>query len=142
MHWDPLALLWAATALTALVIELHTQTVYLLAAAVAFFAGAAVGFAGGGAPWQFVAIGLFCLAGFPTASLVRHHQQRQAPLGAADIGLEVTVLSISPNGLRVSYRGTEWDAVMPEGTAAPGETLRITATKGSTLEVAHKLQPR
>lgn len=138
MHLDFLFFIWAGAALAAVVVELHSQTIYLLALAAAFAAGAVLALAGGRTEWQLVAVGTVCLAGFPAAGWVRRHQARQPGLGPADVGLEATVLEAAGGALRVRYRGSEWDAVLVGGEAAPGDRLRIAGMRGSTLEVTGK----
>lgn len=126
--------LWIGLAVAAMVVELHAGTAYLLAAVVGFAMGGGLGLAGYGIVWQLCGIGIALLAGYPVAAWYRRKQAALSEL-LPDIGLEVEVLDAGPKGLRVSYRGSEWNATVPGGFAAAGDRLRIAAVRGNTLEL-------
>ncbi|HET9785128.1 MAG TPA: NfeD family protein, partial [Terriglobales bacterium] len=122
-------------AVLAAVIELHAQTVYLLAVAAGFFVGGLLGVGGARLEYQLIAVAGVLAAGYPLAHGYRARQSRK-DLDPADIGLEVEVISASASGLRVRYRGTEWNAHLAGAAAAAGERLRITGIHGNTLQLA------
>jgi membrane protein implicated in regulation of membrane protease activity len=126
---------WVGVGVLAALIELHAQTVYLMAVAAGFFVGGLLGLGGARLEYQLIAIAVVLAAGYPLAHKYRARQARQV-LDAADIGLEVEVIAAGPAGLRVRHRGTEWNATLPGATAVPGERLSIARVDGSTLELA------
>jgi len=138
MSADAYALIWVALALLAIVAELHSRTIYLLALAAALGTAAGLGFAHASLGSQLLALGLVCLAGFPVAAWVRRHQSHGLALAPADIGQEVRVVAETPSGLRVFYRGSVWDAIYTGPAAAVGDHLRIAALRGSVLELTPK----
>lgn len=125
-------------ALVALVVELHSHTIYLLAATTGLAVAGALGLAGLGWPGQLVVTAALMAGGFPLAALYRRHQPRAAALVPADIGQTVIVVASDQDRLRVKYRGTEWDATMPGAGPGPlpGSRLRITALEGNLLTLA------
>lgn len=116
-------------------IELHSHTIYLLAAAAGLGAGAALGFAGLGWTEQLAATAAVMAAGFPIAAHYRRHQARDAALLPADLGQIVSVVAVRDGKLRVFYRGAEWDASCPGPLPALGSRHRIVALHGSVLEL-------
>ena len=122
-------------ALLALVIELHSHTIYLLAAAAGLGAGAALGFAGLGWMEQLAATAVVMAAGFPVAAWYRRHQARDAALLPADLGQIVSVVAARDGKLRVFYRGAEWDASCSGPLPAVGSRHRVVAVHGSVLAI-------
>lgn len=120
------------------VAEMHTLTIYLIAIAVACFAGAATAFLGGGLPVSLAVLGAVAAAGLPVAHWVRARLRNRASeqVSRDDVGRTVTVAESGPGRLRVSYRGTTWDARLADAAAAEptvGQTLRIVDRDGNTL---------
>lgn len=130
------AIAWIVLALLAVLAELHSHTVYLLALAAALGLAGVLGLCGFGPGMQLAALGLVCLGGFPAAGWYRRHQGKRAGLAPADVGAEVVVVTAGAEKLRVYYRGTEWDAVYRGPAVQAGERLRIVGLRGSVLELA------
>ncbi len=121
--------------------EMHTLTIYLIAVAVACFAGGACAFAGGGLTLSLAVVGVVILFGLPAAHWVRGRMKNRASdeVSNDDIGRTVHVLGADDTFLRVSYRGTAWQARMQDASAAapePGRPLRIVAREGNVLVLA------
>lgn len=121
-----------------IVLEMHTMTIYFLAAAAAGIAGGVVALAGGGLAWTLVSIAITGVIAFPLAHWVRGHLKNRASedVSREDTGHRVTVVAAEGGMLRVSYRGSTWNARLRDSSAAapqPGHTLIISAREGSTL---------
>lgn len=121
--------------------EMHTLTIYLIAVAVACFAGAGAAFAGAGLPFSLAVVGVVALLGMPIAHWVRVRMKNRASddVSNDDVGRSVKVLDAGDEFLRVSYRGTAWQARMQEASAAApqvGQRLRIVAREGNVLVLA------
>ena len=94
------------------VVEMHTVTIYLLAAALGCFASGAVAVAGHGLD---VTLGVFTgvtLLSLPIAHWVRRTlSNREAEeVTRDDVGHSVTIISAEAGKIHASYRGTVWDA--------------------------------
>jgi membrane protein implicated in regulation of membrane protease activity len=135
MQWVFLVLaLWAA------LVELHTGTFYLAAVAAAALLTALIGF------WLrddllIVVFLLLCAMLMAAVMLFRRKFTRRKTLADFDIGQSVSVHSVSPQGnrLQVSYRGTNWEAVIDDGAVlVPGDTA-IIARK--TDKLLHLVRP-
>lgn len=123
---------------TLIVLEMHTLTIYLLAAAAAGIAGGVVALAGGGLLWTLVSMAVTGAVALPLAHWVRGHLRNRASedVSREDTGHRVTVVAAEDGVLRVSYRGSTWNARLRDSSAAapqPGHTLIISAREGSTL---------
>jgi membrane protein implicated in regulation of membrane protease activity len=121
--------------------EMHTLTIYLIAVAVACFAGSAAAFAGAGLPISLAVVGVVVLLGLPIAHWVRGRLKNRASdeVSNDDVGRTAKVLETGGETLRVSYRGTAWQARMQDASAAmpqAGQTLRIVAREGNVLVLA------
>ncbi len=135
MQWVFLVL-----ALLAALVELHTGTFYLAAVAAAGLLTALIGF------WirddlLILVFLLLCAIMMAAVMLFRRKSARSKPLADFDIGQSVSVHSVSPHGdrLLVSYRGTNWEAVMDDGAVlAPGDTAVI---KRKTDKLLHLVSP-
>ena len=134
----------AVLAAGALVIELTSMTFYLIAVAVALGAGSVVALIGAPAAWALGTVALGAAAGLPVAHLVRKRLSRPTPdsarLAVPDLGHVVRVESVAPEGLRVAYRDTSWQARLADGhqdtTVAPGDLLTIVGRDGNDLLLA------
>lgn len=121
--------------------EMHTLTIYLIAIALACFAGALVAFHGGGFTVTLVVIGIVILLGMPLAHWVRARMKNRASdeVSQDDVGRPVTVIEAGADGaLRVYYRGTAWNARLVQANhdvPQPGQTYSIITRQGSTLVV-------
>lgn len=123
------------------VAEIHTLTIYLLAEAVACFASGAVAIAGGGLDAALITFAAVTLLGLPAAHWIRHKlRNREADeVTQDDAGRTATILSAEADSMRVTYRGTVWEARLETPTGGPplpGDTLRISAREGNVLVLA------
>lgn len=118
--------------------EIHTLTIYLLAVALACFVAAGVAFAGGGLSLSLIVLGIVILLGMPVAHWLRLRMKNHASeqVSQDDVGRTVSVVEVGAEGLRVSYRGSAWNARVQENHSLDpqvGQTLRIVAREGNTL---------
>lgn len=121
-----------------IVLEMHSLTIYLLAAAAACIVGGVVALAGGGLVWALSAMVVTGAVAFPLAHWVKGHLKNPASedVSRNDTGHSVTVVEANEGMLRVAYRGSTWNARLRNSAAAapkPGHTLVISAREGSTL---------
>ncbi|WP_298136308.1 NfeD family protein [Acidiferrobacter sp.] len=138
------AILLAVLAAGALAIELSSMTFYLIAVAAAFAAGSVVAWAGGSTGWALVTVALGAAGGLPIAHMVRARLSRATPesrqLAEPDAGRIVRVESVSPEGLRVAYRDTSWQARLideyQDTAVSPGDLLAIVGREGNDLLLA------
>lgn len=131
-----LALLAAA----AIAVEIQTVTYYLLAVAASLAIGSAFAFYGSAPEVVFLALAISAVGSLPVAHVLRRRFLRPSAaaqaLDAEDLGRMVLVNAASSEGLRVSYRGTTWDARLQQPAATPplpGASLRILGRDGNTL---------
>lgn len=121
-----------------IVLEMHTLTIYLLAAAAACVAGGVIALAGGGPLWTLSAMVVTGAVTLPLAHWIRGRLKNRASedVSRDDTGHSVTVVEAKGGMLRVAYRGTTWNARLRDSSVAapePGHTLVISAREGSTL---------
>src|SRR5487761_1972528 len=112
MQWFFLVL-----ALLAALVELHTGTFYLAGVAAAALLTTVIGF------WLrddllIVVFLVLCAALMAAVMRSRRKWTRGKALADFDVGQIVSVQSVLPHGNRllVSYRGTNWEAVMDDGS--------------------------
>lgn len=130
---------WALLAIITVLVELHSRTVYLLALAGALVLATGLAWGGIGTDGQLWAIAATCLVGFPLAVWYRRRMASRSSLLDADVGQQVQVIHVRPSGgLRVSYRGTEWDADCAGPPPQPGDHLRIARIHGTSLELTRR----
>lgn len=121
-----------------IIAEMHTLTFYLLAVAAACFAAAGMAFAGAGLTTTLMTLAIVLLLGMPAAHWLRLRMRNRASedISRDDTGHEVTLLALGQPYLRVSYRGTAWQARFvsePAAAPAPGERFVIAAREGNVL---------
>ena len=124
----------------AVVVEIHSFTIYLIAVAAAcFVAGGLALMAHTGLDATMMAFALVLLAGLPAVHYVRKRLKNPESdlISRDDVGAEVEVISVKDRSLRVRYRGADWDArpvpdLAVEGLV-PGAILRVFARDGNTL---------
>ncbi|MDD2878074.1 MAG: hypothetical protein PHT60_13250 [Acidiphilium sp.] len=131
MQWMFLVL----AALSALV-ELHTGTFYLAVVSVVALLTAVLGFfvPESALLWLFLGI---CVVSLPLVRVWRKRLLRGKSLPDFDVGHEVMITGAqtSSNRILATYRGTQWDAVMDDGTKPSiGTIARIV---GKTDNVLH-----
>ncbi len=127
-------------------VEINTLTFYLLAVAVACFAAGAASVHGASVTFTFSLLGIVVLLGLPVAHWVRLRLRTPEAdrVSNDDVGHDVTVENIAPDGLRVLYRGTLWSARVADGNAdgvLPGDLLRISHRDGNILFLERPAQP-
>jgi membrane protein implicated in regulation of membrane protease activity len=135
---SPMQWVFLVLALGVALVELHTGTFYLAAAAAAALLTALTGFWIRGDLLIFVFVFL-CATLMGVVMLYRRHRALGKDLADFDIGQTVTIRSISPQGNRllVSYRGVDWEAVMEDGTVLdPGDTAIIMRKSDKLLHLA------
>lgn len=118
--------------------EIHTLTIYLIAIALACFAGSGASLAGASATTSLTIVAAVIVLGMPIAHWARRKLKNRASdeVSQDDVGHTVTVLARDADGLRVSYRGSAWSARLGgpvTTTPQAGETFRIVAREGNTL---------
>lgn len=119
-------------------LEMHTLTVYLLAAAGACMAGGVIALVGGGPLWTVSAMAITSVVALPLAHWARGRLRNRASedVSRDDTGHSVKVIEAAGGVLRVEYRGSTWNARLRDSSTpppAPGQTLLISAREGSTL---------
>lgn len=132
MQWGFLVL-----ALFAAVAELNTGTFYLAGVAIAALLTVGAGFWIRGDLLIFAFVGL-CAIFIVAVSLLRR-RTRSGELADFDIGQTVTIRGASPQGdhFMVSYRGSDWEAVMEDGSlATPGAAAVIVRRTDKLLHLA------
>jgi membrane protein implicated in regulation of membrane protease activity len=119
-------------------LEMHTLTLYLLAAAAACIAGGVTALAGAGPIWVVSAMAMTGVVALPLAHWTRGRLKNRASedVSMDDTGHSVVVIEADGEMLRVAYRGSTWNARLRDASAAkpqPGHTLVISGREGSTL---------
>lgn len=120
------------------VAEINTLTFYLLAVAIACFAAGTASIYGATLDYTFGVLGVVTLIALPAAHWLRLrlHTPDADHVSQDDVGHLVTVESITPEYLRVVYRGSVWSARLADARAADvhqGDTLRIVSREGNVL---------
>lgn len=136
-----IGIILAILAAAALIVELTTITFYLIAVAVALALGSAVALAGAPPVWAFTVVALTTALGLPIAHEIRKRimtpTAESLRLSEDNVNHLVRVETVSPEGLRVSYRGSSWAASLHTDYKGPairiGDILRIVGRNGSDL---------
>ena len=132
--------IWFVAAFALVAAELMSGTLYLLVIGAGAAAAGALALAGAGFAAQLACAAIVSVVGsFALRQLRRGRKGEAANAGLSfDAGQPVEVVELLPGGgLRVNYRGTQWDAeVEGGGTANLGEHLTIKSTRGNTLVLA------
>lgn len=138
MQW-----VFLVTAIWAALVELHTGTFYLAGVAAASLLTTLVGF-WLRSDWLIVVFVALCAAFTVGVTLLRRRRGRATGLVDFDVGQNVTVSRApGPHGrLAVRYRGTEWEAVMDDGSApAPGDSAVIARKADKRLHLVLAAPP-
>ncbi len=128
---------WWLLGLIAMIIEFLTGTFYLLVLALAFAVGGLLAYAGFDTSTQ----ALFASAsGLVALLVVRRIKKRLSPppdsMGDPDIGQSVTLLNEHQGIWRVSYRGSQWDARITDGSIPDSDHATITGREGNCLIIS------
>ncbi|HKJ10365.1 MAG TPA: NfeD family protein [Gammaproteobacteria bacterium] len=120
------------------VAEINTLTFYLLAVAIACFAAGTASIYGATLDYTFGILGLVTFIALAVAHWLRLRLRTPDAdhVSQDDAGHLVTVESITPDCLRVVYRGSVWSARLADERAADvhqGDTLRIARREGNVL---------
>jgi membrane protein implicated in regulation of membrane protease activity len=132
--------IWFVAAFVLVAAELMSGTLYLLVIGAGAAAAGALALAGAGFAAQLACAAVVSVVG----SFVLKQLRRSRNGGAAGAGLSFdagqaveVVEQLAGGGLRVNYRGTQWDAeVEGGGSANVGDRLIIKSTRGNTLVLA------
>lgn len=122
------------------VTEINTLTIYLLAVAVGCFAAGAASVYGASLDYTFGILGAVTFLGLPLAHWVRVRLRTPEAdsLSQEDTGHRVTVQSVTPEYLRVMYRGSVWSARLAgeqDADIRRGDSLQIVSREGNVLVV-------
>lgn len=125
----------------AVLAEMHSLTIYFLAVAAGLFAAGGLALAGASVTADLAALAVVIALGLPVAHWWRGKLRNRAAedLMNDDVGRPVTVVDSAGGGLRVSYRGTTWNARLESaGQGAPevGEHYVIVRREGNLLLIA------
>lgn len=127
--------IWWIAAAILVGVEMMTGTFYLLIVALACVVGGIVAVTGYDSGWQWGLAAVVEVAG--TLAVVRWKKRFMAQPKLSnnlDIGQKVSVLTWHEDGTaRVSYRGTQWDAVLDSVATPKREQMMIMETRGSRL---------
>lgn len=125
----------------AVLAEIHSLTIYLLAVAAGLFAAGGLALLGASFTMDLAALAVVIVLGLPVAHWWRGKLRNRAAedLMNDDVGRAVTVVDSAGGGLRVSYRGTTWTARLEsagQGIPAVGEHYVIVRREGNLLLIA------
>lgn len=129
---------WFLAALVLAGLEMATGTFYMLVIGVAFAIGGLAALAGFSLTIQ---ITLSALAGVVGVIMLQRkkHNTLTTEMSDPNIGEQVKVLTWGEGGkVRVSYRGSSWDAELEDADVAKDSTFYIKAMRGSVLILAHQ----
>ncbi|MFM9912215.1 MAG: NfeD family protein [Methylophilaceae bacterium] len=129
---------WFLTALVLAALEMATGTFYILVIGIAFAVGGLVALAGFDLTMQ---IAFSAVAGVAGVILLQRKKRKTPSADMIDpnIGEQVKVLAWGEDGkVRVSYRGSSWDAELEHVDTPKDSTLYIKAMRGSVLILAHQ----
>jgi membrane protein implicated in regulation of membrane protease activity len=137
-------LIWMIAGFVLAIIELQTNTFYLLMLAAAAFGSALVAWLGFGFAAQAMVFAVVAIAGCWGARTWRAKNER-TQMKSIDDGQPVSFenwVDATAGLARVRYRGASWDAQLPTeeelSSLAPGAVLYICGHAGSTFIVSSK----
>jgi len=127
--------LWWIAAAILVGVEMMTGTFYLLIVALACVAGGLVAYTGFDASWQWGVAAVIEVIGTAAVVLWKKKFATQPRLSNnLDVGQRVSVLEWRDNDTaRVSYRGTQWDAVLDSPATPKREYMVIMGMRGAQL---------
>lgn len=136
--------IWFLVSFLLLILELVTGTFYVLMLALAFAAGGIAALLGLGLPLQFL---IAAVVGVIASLLLRRSKlggtviRKDAsvdPLQSLDIGQTVEVKEWTNSSSRVTYRGSQWDAVLAADEAEVPGSFFITEVRGTRLTLSKR----
>lgn len=127
--------LWWIAAAILVGVEMMTGTFFLLIVALACVAGGLVAYIGFDASWQWGVAAVIEVIGTAAVVLWKKKFATQPRLSNnLDVGQQVSVLEWRDNDTaRVSYRGTQWDAVLDSPATPKREHMVIMGMRGAQL---------
>lgn len=127
--------LWWIAAAILVGVEMMTGTFFLLIVALACVAGGLVAYIGIDASWQWGVAAVIEVIGTAAVVLWKKKFATQPRLSNnLDVGQQVSVLEWRDNDTaRVSYRGTQWDAVLDSPATPKREHMVIMGMRGAQL---------
>ena len=127
--------LWWIAAAILVGVEMMTGTFYLLIVALACAAGGLVAYSGFDASWQWGGAAVIEVIGTAAVVLWKKKFATQPRLSNnLDVGQRVSVLEWRDDDTaRVSYRGTQWDAVLDSPATPKREHMVIMGMRGAQL---------
>ena len=127
--------LWWIAAAVLVGVEMMTGTFYLLVVALACVAGGLVAYTGFDPGWQWGVAAVIEVIGTAAVVLWKKKFATQPRLSNnLDVGQRVSVLEWRDNDTaRVSYRGTQWDAVLDSPATPKREYMVIMGMRGAQL---------
>lgn len=138
-------LFWLLISASLIIAEIFTLSFYLLLAGIGALVASGLAATGFNDIVQVLAAALVTLAGWFLLNKYKpeklHPDHRANPNLNMDIGSEVKIASIDPDGkLHVLLRGARWDAKIDDGTIADNaKTYTISKIDGSTLYLTSKI---
>ena len=127
--------LWWIAAAILVGVEMMTGTFYLLIVALACAAGGLVAYSGFDPSWQWGGAAVIEVVGTAAVVLWKKKFATQPRLSNnLDVGQRVSVLEWRDDDTaRVSYRGTQWDAVLDSPATPKREHMVIMGMRGAQL---------
>jgi len=130
---------WFLLALVLVILEMATNTFYLLVVAVALAIGGGVALV---SPDQTIAFTLSAVAGV-VGTVILRMKRRKLRSAASDQSLDIGqpvhgVVWNEDGSARAVYRGTEWDAEAESVDSSRDGVFYIKAMRGSTLILSHE----
>ncbi len=127
--------LWWIAAALLVGVEMMTGTFYLLVVALACVAGGLVAYSGFDASWQWgVAAAVEVVGTIAVVQWKKKYATQPRLSNNLDVGQRVSVLEWLENDTaRVSYRGTQWDAVLDSPATPKREHMMIVDMRGAQL---------
>ena len=128
-------LVWALCAGLFVAVELMTGSFYLLLLGIACAFGGIAALVEASTTVQLLVAGGSAIAMLALKLPTRLQQRLRSPeVQANDIGASVTVTRVENGQIRVSYRGSEWNATeVSSAPVAVGDTLRVIRVEGIGL---------
>jgi membrane protein implicated in regulation of membrane protease activity len=127
--------LWWIAAAVLVGVEMMTGTFYLLVVALACVAGGLVAYSGFDASWQWGVAAVIEVVGTVAIMQWKRKYAAQPKLSNnLDIGARVSVLEWRiDDSARVTYRGTQWDAVLDSPATPKRDQMLIVDMRGTVL---------